>query len=85
MKLECKESSVIPTIHINHTFKYHITILSVRFSLFMNTIIKSSTAKYEGSFRENNLLQLNKKLPTHMIQPAPESSLTIEEGKDKVF
>jgi hypothetical protein len=51
----------------------------------MNTIIKSSTAKYEGSFRENNLLQLNKKLPTHMIQPAPESSLTIEEGKDKVF
>jgi hypothetical protein len=31
VELEFEESAIIPTIHINHTFKYHITIHSVMF------------------------------------------------------
>ena len=50
VKLERKKLEVIPTIHANHNFSYHITILSVRFSLFKNNIIQSSTVEYEGSF-----------------------------------
>ena len=57
--VEFAESQSIPTIHINHTFKYHITINSVTFIQFMNPIIESSTSKYEGSFRQNKLFKLN--------------------------
>jgi hypothetical protein len=53
------ESQGIPNIHINHTFKCHITINSVTFIQFMNPIIESSTSIYEGSFRQIKLFKIN--------------------------